>query len=161
MKLFALALIMGACLQAEDAATQTAIERSYNHRRSATLSFQRNGLVQMLKVEILYRDAVGCANLLSLHLPDVTTCDQDVMVLGQDTDMEVKSFVVVIAYTDEFGLRQLQNQPASYQPQANPELAIVTTAASFASGVDGITNLSATVVDDAGRAVTVKLPPQP
>lgn len=107
-----------------------------------------------IKVSVLYRDSQACQNIIALGISPF--CSQEIMVLPQSTDMTVKTFTVVIVYTDSFGHRQMQSQEVVSQPQANPELQIVTSAASFVNGIDNVTQLSATVVADDGESVTVR-----
>lgn len=110
--------------------------------------------VSPLSIQILYRNAEGCQNIIDLGISPI--CSQDIMVQMQTGDMRVHFFIVVIAYTDSFGLRQMQVQEVVSQPQGNPEFQIVTSAASFGNGIDNVTGLSATVIADDGESATVR-----
>jgi hypothetical protein len=104
-------------------------------------------------VTVEYRNAEGCAALESLGVPGFANCEQMVQVFVTSADLTVENVAIAISYTDQNGRHQIQTQP----PVATNENDGFAVASVAFFGVDDITDLTATVMDDHGRIQTAGL----
>lgn len=96
-------------------------------------------------VNVLVRDAPSF-HAVMLYRDDAATVD------AGTTDLFVEQFTILITYTDQFGHRGMQSQTVSaHIDSEQPEM--LAAGCTF-YGLDNVTALKATVVDDSGRVTT-------